>query len=108
MRPGRKLRRFVDRLEVELSGRMKLPGGLNEAVTIYGAADRRGSEGSGSRACVKGYAVDDATAGDRVPLREQWCLKFLYAHLSKQILRSQNHKMTVPFGAAPSKLSVSE
>lgn len=70
MRPGRKLPRFVDRLELELSGRMILRGGLNEAVTIYRAADRRG--------------------------------------FSKPILRSQNHKMTVLFGAAPSKLSVSE
>lgn len=63
MRPGRKLPRFVDRLEVELSGGMKLQRGLNEAVAIYGAADRRGSEGSGGRACVKGYAVDEATSG---------------------------------------------
>lgn len=40
----RKLPRNVDSLEVELSGTMIREGGSNEALEVYGAADRGGVE----------------------------------------------------------------
>ena len=44
LRTVRKLPRFVDSPEVELSGTMIREGGSNEAVTVYRAADRWGAE----------------------------------------------------------------
>jgi hypothetical protein len=41
-RCSRKLPRNVDSLEVELSGTMIREGGSNEALEVYGAADRGG------------------------------------------------------------------
>jgi hypothetical protein len=41
---GRKLPRNMDTLEVELSGTMTREGGSNEAVEVFGAADRWGAQ----------------------------------------------------------------
>jgi hypothetical protein len=44
MNSERKLPRNVDGLEVELSGTMIREGGSNEAVEVFGAADRGGAQ----------------------------------------------------------------
>jgi hypothetical protein len=60
---ARKLPRNIDSLEVELSGTMIREGGSNEAVEVFGAADRWGAQAGGSRGGGELYRLEKPARG---------------------------------------------